>query len=54
MVENRPDLILLNLTCPNEDIHGFCKDLRSAVNTAAVAIIALGTPDTAKARFAAP
>ncbi len=53
MAKNRPDLILLNLTCPNEDIHGFCKDLRSAVNTAAVAIIALGTPDTVKARFAA-
>ena len=53
MAENRPDLILLNLTCPNEDIHAFCKDLRNMASTAAVAIIALGTPDTAKARFAA-
>ena len=53
IAENRPDLILLNLNCADADNHDFCKDLRNATNTAAVAIIALGTPDTAKARFAA-
>jgi two-component system cell cycle response regulator len=53
IAENRPDLILLNLVDPVGDHHSFCKDLRNAPDTAAVAIIALGIPDTSKARFAA-
>jgi two-component system cell cycle response regulator len=53
IAEKRPDLILLNLVDPDGDHHSFCKDLRNAPDTAAVAIIALGVPDTSKARFAA-
>jgi two-component system cell cycle response regulator len=49
----RPDLILLNLTDPAGDHHAFCKALRNDPDTAAISIIAIGLPDTAKARFAA-
>ncbi len=53
LVKNRPDLILLNLTDPNADHHAFCKELRKNPDTASIAIIAMGVPDTASARFAA-
>jgi two-component system cell cycle response regulator len=48
-----PDLILVNLSDPTEDRHGFCTALRADPNTSTIAIIAVGTADTSRARFAA-
>jgi len=53
IAKKRPDLILINLSDPTEDRHGFCKTLKSDPATAAVAIISVGVADTAHARFAA-
>lgn len=53
ILKNPPDLILLNLSDPTEDRHSFCRALRSAAETAAIAIIAVSVTDTSKARFAA-
>jgi two-component system cell cycle response regulator len=50
---NRPDLILINLSDPLKDQHAFCKMLRNAPDTAAIAIIAVGVADTSQARFKA-
>ncbi len=49
----RPDLILINLSDPMEDRYAFCKALRAESETASIAVIAVGVPDTSKARFAA-
>lgn len=48
-----PDLILVNLSDPTEDRHGFCTALRADPDTSTIAIIAVGTADTSRARFAA-
>ena len=48
-----PDLILVNLSDPTEDRHGFCTALMADPNTSTIAIIAVGTADTSRARFAA-
>jgi two-component system cell cycle response regulator len=50
---NRPDLILVNLSDPSEDRHGFCSALRADPDTSTIAIIAVGIADTSRARFAA-
>ncbi|WP_322893858.1 MULTISPECIES: diguanylate cyclase [unclassified Yoonia] len=50
---HRPDLILVNLSDPDEDRHGFCAALRADAATCDIAIIAVGVADTAQARFAA-
>lgn len=49
----KPDLILINLSDPVEDRHGFCRELKENPDTAAVAIISIGVADTTRARFAA-
>lgn len=51
--QHQPDLILLNMADRDEDQRGFCQSLRAAPETAPIAIIAVGTADTAAARFAA-
>jgi two-component system cell cycle response regulator len=48
----RPNLIMINLSDPTEDRHGFCKELKEKPETAAIAIISVGVADTARARFA--
>ena len=50
---NRPDLILINLSDPVEDRHDFCRSLKADIETAGIAIIAVGVADTSRARFAA-
>ncbi|PJI85028.1 response regulator receiver modulated diguanylate cyclase [Yoonia maricola] len=51
--ENRPDLILMNLSDDVLDQHSLCHDLRRARDTATISIIAVGVADTSRARFAA-
>jgi two-component system cell cycle response regulator len=53
IAQNRPDLILLNLSDPQEDHHVFCRTLRNAPDTASIALIATGVADTGLARLAA-
>ncbi|MEL6570855.1 MAG: diguanylate cyclase [Pseudomonadota bacterium] len=51
--QNRPDLIVINLGDQSEDRHGFCKGLRNSFDTGDIALLGVGTADTAKARLAA-
>ncbi len=53
IAQQRPDLILINLSDPTEDRHEFCVELKNNPDTAAIAIISVGVADTARARFAA-
>lgn len=53
IAQTRPDLILINLGDMDAYLHGYCKSLRNAPETASISIIATGSADTAKARFAA-
>lgn len=53
IAQARPDLILINFGDPGGRLHGFCKSLRNTPDTASIAIIATGSADTIKARFAA-
>lgn len=53
IAEHHPDLVLLNLSDPDDDRHGFCKTLRNLPGSASIAIIAVGVADNAQARFAA-
>lgn len=53
IAHKKPDLILINLSNPTEDRHGFCRELKENPDTAAIAIISVGVIDTASARFAA-
>ena len=53
IAHKKPDLILINLSDPTEDRHGFCRELKENPDTAAIAIISVGVIDTARARFAA-
>ncbi|ARU01489.1 diguanylate cyclase domain-containing protein [Yoonia vestfoldensis] len=53
IAKQRPDLILVNLSDPAEDRHGFCTALKADPDTSTIAIIAVGTADTSRARFAA-
>lgn len=50
---HRPDLILLNLIHSSNDLHKFCRSLRSSPDTAPTSVIVIGAADTARARFAA-
>ncbi|WP_342068623.1 diguanylate cyclase [Yoonia algicola] len=51
--ENRPDLILVNLSDASQDQHSLCRDLRRSAVSTSIAIIAVGVTDTCRARFAA-
>ncbi|EBA12489.1 diguanylate cyclase response regulator [Roseobacter sp. CCS2] len=53
IAENRPDLILMNLSDAVDDQHSLCHELRRTPETAAISIIAVGVADTSQARFAA-
>ena len=53
IAHKKPDLILINLSNPTEDRHGFCRELKENPDTVAIAIISVGVIDTASARFAA-
>ncbi|MCO4847075.1 MAG: diguanylate cyclase [Yoonia sp.] len=53
IARQKPDLILINLSDPVEDRHGFCRELKENPDTAEIAIISVGVADTARARFAA-
>ena len=53
MARDRPDVVLVNLNDPSQELHGFCRKLRDSGATDSIALIAVGIPDTAKARFAA-
>jgi two-component system cell cycle response regulator len=53
IARQKPDLILINLSDPIEDRHGFCRELKENPDTAAIAIISVGVADTTRARFAA-
>ena len=53
IAQQMPDLILINLSDPVEDRHGFCRALKENPDTAAIAIISVGVADTSEARFAA-
>lgn len=53
IAQQRPDLILINLSDQAEDRHGFCRELKDDPETAEIAIISVGMADTARTRFAA-
>lgn len=53
MSHERPDLILVNMSDPTEDRHDFCRELTSNLQTSDIAILGIGSDDTAKARLAA-
>lgn len=53
IVNDPPDLVLINLNDPSEDRYAFCRRLRDDSLTGGIGIVALGMDDTAKARFAA-
>lgn len=52
-VDQRPDLIIVNLSDPTEDNHNFCATLKNDPETANIAVIGTGIADTPRARFAA-
>ena len=52
-VDQRPDLIIVNLSDPTEDNHSFCASLKNDPETADIAIIGTGVADTSRTRFAA-
>ena len=49
----KPDLLLINMSDPVEDRHGFCRKLRANPQTSSIGIICVGVTDTTRARFAA-
>ena len=51
--QQRPDLLIINLSDPSIDNHQFCTDLKADRDTADIAIIGTGVADTPRARFAA-
>lgn len=51
--QQKPDLLLINLSDPIEDSHAFCKSLKTTSAHREMAIIAIGVADTNRARFAA-
>ena len=53
MSHARPDLVIVNLGDHSEDRYGFCQDLRDDFTTSDIAILGVGTANTAKARLAA-
>lgn len=53
IAQNRPDLILMNMSDGSDDQHSLCHDLRRKPDTARISIIAVGVADTSVARFAA-
>lgn len=53
IADNRPDLILINLSDAVEDQHSLCHRLRRTPDTSTISIIAVGVADTSRARFAA-
>jgi len=46
-------LMLINLSDPSEDRHGFCRKIRKSSGTQGIPIVSIGVADTARARFAA-
>lgn len=53
IAEEKPDLMLLNMSDPTEDTHQFCTSIRAAYPMGELAIFAIGLADTNRARFAA-
>jgi len=53
IANNRPDLILMNLSGTIEEQRRQCQELRRSSSAAPISIIAVGVADTSKARFAA-
>ena len=53
MAQGRPDLLLVNLGDPTGELSTLSRHLRDTTGGETVAIIAVGVPDTARARFAA-
>jgi len=53
IANRRPDLLLVNLSSPVEDLHAFCTAMRSHPTTRSIGIIGTGIADTSRARFAA-
>lgn len=53
MPPRQPDLILINLSDPVEDRHGYCRQIKADPAKANIAIIAVGVADTSRARLAA-
>ena len=51
--KNRPDLVLVNLSNPIENLHDFCQQTRSRPDGRSMAIVGVGVADTSRARFAA-
>nr|WP_183529981.1 diguanylate cyclase [Yoonia ponticola] len=51
--EQRPDLIVVNLSDQTEDHHAFCRNLKDDPATASISIVGTGIADTSRARFAA-
>ena len=51
--QQKPDLLLINLSDPIEDSHAFCSSLRASPGQRDLAIVAIGVADTNRARFAA-
>lgn len=51
--QQKPDLLLINLSDPIEDSHGFCGALKASRAHSDLAIVAIGVADTNRARFAA-
>ena len=49
----RPDLVVVNLSNPTEDLHEFCRQLRNRPDARSTALVAIGVADTSRARFSA-
>ena len=49
IAHKKPDLILINLSNPTEDRHGFCRELKENPDTAVIAIISVRVIDSARA-----
>lgn len=53
MATHRPDLVLINLSDTAENRHDFCRRIKADQDSGTIAIIAVGVPDTSRARLAA-
>lgn len=53
MKTHRPDIVLINLSDTAEDRHAFCRRIKADQDSGTTAIIAVGVPDTSRARLAA-
>lgn len=53
LLARMPDLILLNMSDPKEDRHGFCRKLRQMPGGEKLVIVGICAADNSKARFAA-